>query len=277
MLGRGARPAGPAAVWLVRGRGVGPWQPDRPRARPGFKVAKPPSAAVSYLGPKFKFRVRAPACPKIRVPRPFSAAHQRPGTARAHENMKATSPLHLARSRPGPSHARAAGLLIPHGQAPSESPDNLKPGSVWAARFAPAAYGTSGSISIGTEVPRLQHLSRSRLRGTPRLVVRPKTLYFLFCGRHGAARVRVHRLPGLRPAADPVGLCVPIRHRPSARRLPHQESSGATAAPRQRGVVGVPDVRSVVHGGDANGARGGVVVAGVRRGGGERRAACRGG
>ena len=33
------------------------------------------------------------------------------------------------------------------------------------------------------------------------------------------------------------------------------------------GVVGVPDVRARLHGGDANGAWGGVVVAGVRRGG----------
>ena len=34
--------------------------------------------------------------------------------------------------------------------------------------------------------------------------------------------------------------------------------------PRQRGVVEVPDVRAAVHGDDENGARGGVVVAGVR-------------
>ena len=40
-----------------------------------------------------------------------------------------------------------------------------------------------------------------------------------------------------------------------------------------RGVAGVPDVRARLHGGDANGAWGGVVVAGVRPGGGERRAA----
>ncbi len=41
-------------------------------------------------------------------------------------------------------------------------------------------------------------------------------------------------------------------------------SSGATAAPRHQSVVGVPDVWTVFHGGDANGAREGVVVAGVR-------------
>ena len=52
-----------------------------------------------------------------------------------------------------------------------------------------------------------------------------------------------------------------------ARRLPYRESSGAAAAPRQRagvGGLGVPDTRAAAHGGDANGARGGVVVAGVR-------------
>ncbi len=43
-----------------------------------------------------------------------------------------------------------------------------------------------------------------------------------------------------------------------------EKAVAQTPAPRQRGVVGVPDVRAEVHGGNANGARGGVVVAGVR-------------
>ncbi len=57
------------------------------------------------LGSEFKF---------LRVGRfrQHISAHD----ARAHETLKATSPLHLARSRPGPNHAGAAlaGLLIPH-------------------------------------------------------------------------------------------------------------------------------------------------------------------
>jgi hypothetical protein len=84
--------------------------------------------------------------------------------------------------------------------------------------------------------------------------------------------MRLHHLLCLRPAADPVRLRVPIRQRPGARRLPDREGGVAAGAPRQHGVVGVPDVRAVLHGADAGGAWGGVVVAGVRPGGGERRA-----
>ena len=48
------------------------------------------------------------------------------------------------------------------------------------------------------------------------------------------------------------------------------------AAPRQRSVAAVPDVRAGFHGGDADGACGGVVLAGARAGGRERRPKCRG-
>jgi hypothetical protein len=61
-------------------------------------------------------------------------------------------------------------------------------------------------------------------------------------------RGRLHHLPRLGPAADPVRLRVSIGRRPGARRLPHREGRDATAAPRRRGVVDVPDVRAEFHG-----------------------------
>jgi hypothetical protein len=82
----------------------------------------------------------------------------------------------------------------------------------------------------------------------------------------------VHYLPRFRPTADPVGLRVPIRHRPGACRLPDREGSVAAGAqcqsPRLRSVAGVLDVRARPHGGDAPGAaawRGAVVAELVAR------------
>ena len=76
--------------------------------------------------------------------------------------------------------------------------------------------------------------------------------------------MRLHHLPRLPPAADPVRLRVPIRRRPGARRLSDREGGVTAGELRQQGVVEVPDMRAALHGGDANGACGGVVVAGVR-------------